>query len=207
MINELGAATARLLGIDGPWIFVVDGVRRVVGAGKWSEAEAIYSEVRRQVLSRLRKSAEFDLDLNFRVEDGVVSGELVARGPEQDRTQVQIVLVEKGVVFPGATGVVVHRMLARAPLTGNPEGLAWYPIFEEMTVPFERSLEDVRRENERYLDDFSAGGGGIVRKLSLSIDPSQVRVVAVVRDIVTGRVHQAIFAEPENLAELEKEGR
>ncbi len=206
LINELGAATAKLLSVSDPWIFVVDGVRRLAGAGKWSEAELLYTDVRKQVLARLEKPADHDLDLWFTIEDGVVRGELIANGPDDEAAVVQIVLAEKGVLFPGSTGVVVHRMLARASLVGSPEGIEWYPILGEMTVPFELSLEAVSERNEAYLDDFCAQGGGIVRKLSLSIDPAEVRVVAIVRDSRTGRVHQAICIEPDNLAELEEDG-
>jgi hypothetical protein len=207
LINELGEATARLLGVRDPWIFVVDGVKRLVGAGKWSDAEALYSDVRKQVLTRLLRPSDFELELHFTVKGDTLRGELVARGPDENRNQVHLVLAEKGVLFPGSTGVVVHRMLARAELTGKAEGIPFYPILGEMTVPFELSLDGIRERNEQYLDEFCAGGGGIVRKLSMSIDPGQARVVAIIRDSLTGRVSQAICVEPENLAELEGEGR
>jgi len=203
LMNELAFATARLTGAARPGVFLVDGLSALNGQGKWSEAEQLYNDVRRQVEDRLDKPADYDLELSFTVEGGVVRGELLATGPDDGAAIVQIVLAEKGVLFPGTTGVVVHRMVARASLVGEAKGIEWYPLFGEMSVPFELSLESVRERNEEFLGRWCAKGGGIVRKLSMSIDPAQVRVVAIVRDSISSRVHQAICVEPDNLSELE----
>ncbi len=112
-------------------------------------------------------------------------------------------MAEKGVLFPGTTEVVVHRMLARAALTGSVRGLEWEPVEGEMRIPFEVALADVRAANEEYLDQLCEQTDGVVRKLSMSIDPAQVRFVAHLRDRLTGRVLQAAVAEPSNLLELE----
>jgi hypothetical protein len=203
LINELGTFTAQLLEVPGPWMHMVDGYRQGPGSGRWSDAEGIYNEVRKIVLSRLKKEAEFDLGLNATVIDGVVKGELVVHGEARKRTQVQIVLAEKGVLFPGKTEVIVHRYLARAALTKSVAGIDWNPVDGQMTIPFEVSLDDIRAENERYIDELCAETGGLVRKLSMTIEPAQVRFIAHLRDRSTGRVLQAITAEPSNLAELE----
>lgn len=203
LMNELAFATAKLTGAAHPGVFVVDGLRALNGRGKWSEAELLYNDVRRQVVDRLDKPADYDLELSFTVEDGVVRGELIGNGPDDGAAIVQIVLAEKGVLFPGTSGVVVHRMVARGSLVGDAKGIEWYPLFGEMRVPFELSLESVREQNEEFLDGWCAQGGGIVRKLSMSIDPAQVRVVAIVRDSISSRVHQAICVDPDNLSELE----
>ncbi|MCB9913976.1 MAG: hypothetical protein H6828_02365 [Planctomycetes bacterium] len=206
LIDELGTYTAAELNVPGPYVHSIDGVRQADGAGKWSDAEKIYNDVRKHVMDRLREPSDFEMELHGRVEDGVVKGELVVRGEARKKTLVQVVLAEKGVLFPGTTEVVVHRMLARGPLLGDVEGIDWEPVDGEMRIPFERSLADVRAENEAYLDELCAETEGIVRKLSLDIDPLQVRFVAHLRDARSGRVLQAALAEPENLAALE-EGR
>ena len=205
LIEELGVFTAEKMSLPGPWVHVVDGLRQGPGAGKWSDAEGIYNDVRKHVLDRLTEPADFELELTGSVVDGLVQGELVVRGEPRKKTSVQTVLAEKGVLFPGTTEVVVHRMLARAALTGVVEGLDWAPVDGEMRIPFEVSLQDVRDQNERYLDELCTETGGIVRKLSLDIDPAQVRFVAHLRDQRSGRVLQAAVAEPSNLAELEGE--
>ncbi len=203
LINELAEFSAEEMNVEGPWLYVVDGIRKSDGAGKWSDAEEIYNKVRKNVLDRLTDEADYEMELSGRVDHGVVKGELVVHGKPRRKTHVQIVLAEKGVLFPGSTEVIVHRMLARAALTGAVEGIEWAPEEGVMTIPFEVSLADVRAANEDYLDELCAQTGGIVRMLSMSIDPAQVRFVAHLRDIRSGRVLQAIVAEPENLAELE----
>ncbi len=203
LINELGEHTASLLGLPGPWVHVVDGRGQQPGAGKWSDAEGVYNAVREAVLARLPKKAKFECELTGAVEDGVAKGELIVRGEPRKNTLVQIVLAEKGVLFPGSTEVVVHRMLARAALTGSVEGVEWNPTDGVMTIPFEVALADIRTANDAYLDELCRQTDGIVRKLSMTIDPSQVRFVAHLRDSRSGRVLQAAVSEPTNLSELE----
>lgn len=203
LINELALHTSQLIGVPGPWVHIVDGRAEKKGAGKWSDAEAIYNEVRKSVLGRLVKESKFEMELTGLVEEGIVKGELIVRGDARKKTRVQIVLAEKGVLFPGTTEVVVHRMLARAALTGDVAGVEWAPVDGAMTIPFEMPLSDVRQANNDFLDNLCEDTGGIVRKLSMTIDPAQVRFVAHLRDSRSGRVMQATFAEPTNLAELE----
>lgn len=192
LITEMGEIVAERLAIDGPWVYAIDGTRRAPGAGKWSDAEGIYERVRAQVKNRLLEPTEFELELTGKIEEGRVSGELVVRGPERSRTNVQVVLAEQRVLFPGKTEVVVHRMVARAPLTGEALGIDWEPEDGEMRVPFDMSLAEISARNEAYIDEVSADTGAIVRKLSLSIDPTQACLVAFVRSRSTGTVLQAI---------------
>lgn len=208
LINELAEDTAALLGVPGPWVHVIDGVDNATGAGTWSDAEKIYNEIRDLVTARLDGPSKFEMELEGSVEGGVCKGTLVVRGNARRKTRVQIILAEKGVLFPGSTEVFVHRFLARAALTGSTDGIEWDPDDEDkMEIPFEVSLEDIRAENEAYLDELCESTGGVVRKLSMSIDPAQVRFVGTVRDSRSGRVLQAIAVEPTNLAELEEAGR
>ena len=203
LINELGQYTAEDGNVPGPWVYRVDGFLNAEGAGKWSDAEKIYNAVRLHVLDRLKEPAEFEFELSGEVKDGVARGELIVRGEPRSHINVQIVLAEKGVLFPGKTEVVVHRMLARGALTGSPQGIPWDPVDGEMRIPFEVALADLRAANETYIDELCEETGGIVRKLSMAIDPAQVRFVAHLRDNRGGFVLQAAVAEPKNLSELE----
>jgi hypothetical protein len=204
LINELGQFTAEKLGVGGPWMHFVDGFIEGPGFGHWSDGEGIYNGVRKSVLGRLTEPSDFELELNATMEDGVAKGELIVRGDARKLTRVQIVLAEKGVLFPGKTEVIVHRYLARAALTGVVKGLEWKPVDGQMKIPFEMALADIEAANDAYIDELCAETGGLVRKLSMSIDPAQVRFIAHVRDAGTGRVLQANVAEPSNLAELEE---
>ncbi len=204
LINELGQFTAKQLGVRGPWVHRVDGFHEGSGAGRWSDAEGVYNEVRKIVLERLTEPSDYEFELTATVLDGVAKGELIVRGEARKGARVQVVLAEKGVLFPGKTEVIVHRYLARAALTESVEGVEWAPVDGQMKIPFEVSLADIRKANDTYIDELCAATGGLVRKLSMSIEPAQVRFVAHLRDGSTGRVLQAIAAEPSNLAELEE---
>lgn len=207
LICEMGEIVAERLNIEGPWVYAIDGTRRATGAGKWSDAEGIYEGVRGQVMQRLQESSEYEMQLEGRIEDGQLQGELFVRGPERSRTNVQVVLAEKHVLFPGKSEIVVHRMLARAPLTGEALGIEWDPTDGEMRVPFDISLASVREENERYIDEVCADSGAIVRKLSMDVNPEQACLVAFVRSRSTGAVLQAIQVDPEVILaeEIEEE--
>lgn len=200
LINELGVRRSEELGVPGPWMFSVDGRSQHPGAGRWSDAESIYNRVRDDALDRLTRKSKFEMELTGRVEEGFVRGELVVGGKARRNTKVQVVLAEKGVLFPGSTEVVVHRMLARAGLT---DSIDWEPEDESMTIPFEMALDAIRLENEAYIDDLCSTTGGMVRKLSMAIDPAQIRFVAHVRDSFNGHTLQAISVEPENLEDLQ----
>ena len=52
-------------------------------------------------------------------------------------------LAERGVLFPGKSKVVIHRMLARGSMTGSLDGVVWKPEEGEMRIPFSRSLKDI----------------------------------------------------------------
>ena len=196
LINEMGEIVAERLNVGGPWEYVIDGLKRAPGAGKWSEAEGIYDAVREAVRAQLTDPTDFELELDGTIEDGRVVGELVVRGPERRRTNVQVVLAERRVLFPGKSEVVVHRMLARGPLTGEPLGIEWEPVDGEMRVPFDVALVDLSAENERYIDEVCAESGAIVRKLSLEVEPKEAVLVAFVRSRTTGAVQQAIQVDP-----------
>jgi hypothetical protein len=203
LICEMGEIVAERLRVDGPWVYAIDGIGRAPGAGKWSDAEGIYGAVRSKVLQNLLEPSDFELELDGHIEDGRVHGELVVRGPERRRTSVQVVLAERRVLFPGTTEVVVHRMLARGSLTGEPLGLSWVPTDGEMRVPFDRELASFRAGNEAYIDEVCAESEAIVRKLSMDVDPAEAVLVAFVRSSSTGAVLQAIQVDP-TMAEEER---
>ena len=198
MVNEISAVAAQRLGIDRPVYHIVNGVKRGPGAARWRQGEAVYNDVRKTVLEELDKESEHGLSLEARVGADVVSGTLTVEGPDQDRNlSVFLVLAEKGVLFPGKTEVVIHRMVARAALADSLEGIDYSPVEGRMQIPFSRSLSEASAANAAYLDELESSGGGGVVRMSLAIDPEQVRIVAFLRDADTGEVVQAIQVDPE----------
>jgi hypothetical protein len=101
-----------------------------------------------------------------------------------------LVLAEKGAISPGLGATVVHRMVARAALTGSVFGAAWRPEDGKMVLPFERSLDQIVADNVAFLDDYEQSGGSPASRLSTGMAKDQLVVVAIVRDPGGRRVDQ-----------------
>ena len=218
LVNELAIARAAAVGGADPNVQLVDGISAQPGAGKWRDAEKIYDRARKAILTQLRVETDFELDMEVSYvpadpkamgpgqSAGRIKGWVSLEGPGDADLRVHAVLAERGVLFPGASGVVVHRMVARAELleaiSGDQGGVVWEPDDEFMEIPFDVSLDSVRAANEACLDRLMDEGAGTVRKLSMAPDPRQLVVVAFVIDARTGAVKQALVIEPDGLEEL-----
>ena len=199
LCTALGASRAARVGAGGPTAIVTDGVRRSAGAGRWRDAEAIAKLARREIEGRLARPTDWELGLEGSLEGGTVRGALDVLGPTEADRNLVVVLTERGVLFPGKTGVVVHRHLARAALTA-PGGVGWDPVDGYQRVEFEVALETVTRGLEEHLDELARTGVGTTVRVSTRLDPAQVGLAAWVEDAVTGEVLQAaqLFLGPED---------
>lgn len=217
LVNDLALARAAELGGTGPDRQIIDGIIPQPGAGKWRDAEEIYDRTRKAVLLQLKMGTDFELDMEVEyvapdpnamgpASSGRIAGWVSLEGPEDADLSVHCILAERGVLFPGGSGVVVHRMVARAELlsgtTGDQDGALWEPENEFMEVAFDMGLDSVQAANEACLDRLMNEGAGTVRKLSMKLDARQLMVVAFVKDNATGEVLQALVVEPEGLEEL-----
>jgi hypothetical protein len=218
LTNDLALTRAEELGITEPNVQVVDAIGGHPGAGKWRDAEKIYDRTRKAILERLTSdvSDEFELDLTVEYiapdeqnPAGRIAGWVALDGPEYLDMHVHCVLAERGVLFPGASGVVVHRMVARAELlaeqSGDQHGALWEPDAGSMEITFDVGLHTIQANNEACLDRLMEEGAGTVRKLSMELDPRQLVVVAFVRDDGSGEIMQAVVVEPDGLEELRKQ--
>ena len=160
------------------------------GAGKWRDAEAIYEKNRGIILERLSQATDWSLSVEAVLEEGTLSGMLECMGPSEYDRALVIVLAERGVLFPGKTGVIVHRHLARAELTPS-GGLDWDPVDGFQEVPFQISLGDLKADQVAYLDDLAAAGVGATSRVSTGIDGNQVTIVAWAENVLTGEVLEA----------------
>ena len=224
LTNELAMARAATLGGLGPNVQVIDGVGMQPGAGKWRDAETIYSRVKKAITKSLLRETEFVLDVEARLEpamgpgSGRVTGTITLDGPSLDedgdpQVALQVVLAERKVLYPGKSGVVIHRMVARAELTGGceelgPQGGVIFDSDDDfLELDFQADLDSIRLANEATLEELIDGGAGPVRRLSMELDPTQLVLVAFVRDLATGQVHHALVFEPDGVAELREEQR
>ena len=199
MMNPYSQYLKEFYGVDGPVYFKIAGVRNTPGAARWRQAEAAYEQGRVAINDFLMREPQVNVALNARLENGRVKGEVTVT-PSEGMTisegrelRVQVVLAERGVLYPGKAKVVVHRMVVRGALTGSFEGERYRG--GTLNVKFDKSLAEIQAENERYLTEFEAAGGGIATRLSMRIDPRQVAVVAFARDMGTYEVLQAAYWE------------
>jgi len=207
LCTSLGASRAAQLGVEGPYVHVIDGVAQGPGAARWRQAEGVYNAVKARILRRLQTDSEYEIEGDARVESGRATGTISLTGLGVEGPVLRVVLCERGVLFPGKTGVVVHRYLARAELT-PPGGLAYVEDEDGWcTFEFDASLADLTSSLEQHLDQLEADGVGSCVRLSTTIAPEEVRIVAWVEDPLTGESHQVALIEPMTPEREEAESR
>ena len=192
LVNDLAVRTAMQRGVplDRPVVHILDGTVQAPGAARADQKEAVYNELRRAILERLLVPSSHELGLDLKVEGERVSGQVHVKGPATAGLKLHVVLAERGVLFPGKSKVVIHRMLARAALVAA-EGVPLTFEGEEATVPFEATLSGITAETEAFLARLAAEGRGAAGRMSTRIDPDQITVVAFLRD-AGGAVVQAV---------------
>ena len=118
LTNELAQQAADAYGAA-PAVQIVNGTRKFEGYGHVRDAEKIYRAGRETTLAALSEESEFDLKLAASVAGDKLAGKLTITGPEGADARIQIVLAERGVLYPGKSKVVIQRMVARAALVGK----------------------------------------------------------------------------------------
>jgi hypothetical protein len=204
LINSLSMHTADTYGRVAPTYTKINGTATGPGAGRWRHAEKIYNQNRELVLAALEEPSSYTITATAAVNGDAVSGTVVAKGPADPDLVLQVVLVERGVLYPGKGKVVVHRMVARAALTDTIEGLRFKPKDGTMTFKFEKGLDAIRKANESYLQAYERDTHKSATRLSTRIDPRQVSVVAFLRDSLNLEVLQAVHVDA-TVAEPAKE--
>lgn len=197
LVNDLAIRTAKRRGVEKPVVHVFNGLDKGPGAARSDQKEALYNRVRQKLLEELKKPSRWKLTLDATVKDGVVAGVARIEGPERKGLTLQLVCAERGVLFPGKSKVVIHRMVARGVLTETLAGAAYEPKDGVMEVPFRRNLADIAKANADWLDDFERRGGGTVPRMAVRIDPEQVTIVAYLVG-ASGQVVQAAQLDPQD---------
>ncbi len=197
LVTPLAEHMAQWLGVRGPMVQVVDGVLSAPGLGKHRHAERIYEATRDAVVGRLERWTPFEIDATVGQQERTLRGNVVVRGPRRERGQnkffVQVVVAERGVVFHGSSGVVIHRMVARGlATTESLDGVVYQPDQQgEFEFDFVRPLADLEAENNAHLDRLEAGQTAGRTRMGLRIEPKSVEVIVLVRDASSGEVAQA----------------
>lgn len=200
LVTPLGQFMAGWLGVRGPVVQVVDGSINAPGSGKHRDAEKVYEQTRGAVVSRLKQSTPITVSTEARIDGKSISGEITIQGPPIDSDAdldlkplvVQVVVAERGVVYHGSSGVVIHRMLARGLATdGRLDGVAFLPDDDgKLVFSIDRKLTDLEAENTTFLDSLEEGQTKGGTRMGLRIDPNSVEIIVVVREAESGKVVQ-----------------
>ncbi|MDP6444207.1 MAG: hypothetical protein QF805_10490, partial [Pirellulaceae bacterium] len=164
LVTPLALHMSNWLNATAPNVQVVDGRRRAPGAGRHRHAEQIYEATRDAVIAQLRDASPITISGDAKVSDEHVRGKIVVQLPALDQFDeasttsplvLQIVIAERGVVFHGSSGVVIHRMVGRGLATrGSLNGVAVKPNFDgRFEVSFDRDLAELAAENADRNDE------------------------------------------------------
>jgi hypothetical protein len=209
LVNELAQHTADFYGVP-PAIQLINGIRSFPGQGHLSDAESIFHQGREAILASLKEKSDFKLELTSSIEGDKIVGalqvtHLSAGDVSKASATVQIVLAERGVLYPGKSKIVIQRMVARAALTGRLEGIPFEPKDGRMTIPFFRSLTAIARANVDYLKEIEATGAGTAQTFVAKMDSRQLTVVAYIRDGRSKKILQAIQVNPKSLQDKKRD--
>ncbi|MBI4879700.1 MAG: hypothetical protein HY812_08595 [Planctomycetes bacterium] len=197
LMNPLSLRAAERFFVQSAPTAVIDGSEEIDAGGGESEVEEVYRRYRAAVTAVLETSAQHRLQAKARLEDDVLRGSVEVAGPADPALQLEIVLAEKTVLFPGKNKIVLPCMVARAALTPGAEGVRFAPEGGRQVVEFSRSLSAVGDELAAHLEEYEAGHRADFTLRPTRIDPEQVTVVAILRNRFTQEVRQTVQIEPE----------
>jgi hypothetical protein len=192
--NALSVRAANRLA-RGRWAFCVDGHRIVNGAMEYHQADQGYDILKKFVTRTLGAPSDYKIQVEAQLSGDRVVGSTSVHGPHTDDVHVEVILAEKGVLYPGLGATVVHRMVARAPLTDSLDGVALDPAKEMTKVAFGRSLAAIEKANRKFLDEYEEKARSIATRLSVGMARDQLVVIVCLRDQGTGDVLQAAQAD------------
>jgi len=169
------------------------------GVGRYRQGEKIYEAIRDVVADQLKQPTKIQIEAKGTVRKGRVAGQVVIQGPPPNADDlssglvIQVVIAERGVVFHGSSGVVIHRMVARGLATeGSLDGVRYTPDANgRCEITFGRELTELVTNNKVHLDSLAKGKASGNTRIGLRIDPKSVEIVVVVREVISGKVAQA----------------
>lgn len=200
LVNEFAQHTAEFYGVP-PTVQLVNGSWSFPGEGHRSDAEALFNEGRDVIRRSLKEKSDFQLELTSAIEDDDIVGSLKVTNlspgdtPKKPPT-VQIVLAERGVLYPSKSKIVIQRMVVRAALTNQFDGIPFEPKDGQMIIPFSRSMTDIIWRNIGHMKTLESKEAGMAQTFAAEMDPRQLTVVAFVRDGDSKKILQAIQIDP-----------
>ena len=189
IMNEVSMAAGERS--NGRPVFMIDGRPALRGALEYYQADSSYDAGRKAINARLGLESDFEVDVDAKIKDGVITGTAIVDGPSRRGLVVQILLAEKGVLYPGMGATVVHRFVARAFLTKDLEGEMFVSKPDGMRVPFSRSIADIVKANRTFLEAYEKKNNVDATRLSVDIATDQLALIVVLRNAISNEVLQA----------------
>ncbi len=174
-------------------MFVVNGRPAADGVLPYFKADAVYDALKPMITRAIARPSKVEIDGRVHLEGARIRGEIRVRSQTGGSGRLEVILVEKAVLYPGLGGAVIHRMVARGALTAELEGVPLDLSDGPETVPLDVDLKSVVAENRAFLEAYEEGGGSSATRLSLAMDPKNLAVIAVLRAPGSRRVLQAAY--------------
>jgi tetratricopeptide (TPR) repeat protein len=175
---------------------VMDGVVALPPAARARDKQAAYDAIKVSATARLQRGSDHAITIDAKADATGIRAQVAVLGPALEHAIVQVLLVERGVLFPGKSRVVIHRNVARAALTTEPDGAPFAPTDERMELTCERTWESIATELTTFLDRREADGAARVSRHAARVDPRQASIVVILRDRESGAVMQAAQVDP-----------
>ncbi len=181
--------------VNGRPAFILDGQPAAPGGLPFFETDGLYDRMRDGIVQMLARPTPYELDGQVAVEEGRVKGVVDVDGDQGVDVRLELILVERSVLYPGLGGAVIHRMLARGHLTSQVGGEILATGSPGRAVAFDVALDDIVARNRAFLEDYEKGGGSSATRLSLEMDPNELGIVAILRSAGGRRVLQSAWFE------------
>jgi hypothetical protein len=196
LVNPLSMHMWETFGSRG-LVHKIDGEIDAPPRGLVKHKEEIFDVCKGAITKELGRASKYTFEVTAKADVTGVRGKVVVKGPAVEDAIVQVLLVERGVLFPGKSKVVIQRSVARASLTSAVGGVPFVLANDAMTIDFDRTFESIQTENRLFLEDEMRKGAAVVPTFATRIDPRQASVVVLLRERDTGGVMQAIQIDPE----------
>ncbi len=194
-VAALDAARERNESMDALAGFV-DGVVPIPPGAPARFKAKVFDAYKSAVMSRIDLPTDYTIELTGEANARGLTGRVVVRGEQRPDVHLEILLVERGVLFPGKSKVVIQRNVVRAHLLGDGEGEPLAIKQGTMTVPFSAVFADVQKANADFLEAQEKAGKARTPRSPVRIDPRQATIVALVRNAGSGEVYQAAKLVP-----------
>jgi len=166
-----------------------NGTPQAGGGGGMANSESKFNEYRGIIDDLLKEKSEIKVTGSAKRTGEKVSISVGVDGVAEpgDNMKVRILLVEEKVRYAGSNGMRFHHQVVRAMPGGGPAGTAL--VAKSTKVGADVDLVELRKELNKYLDDFSAERS--FPNPDRPMDMAHLAIIALVQDDKTGEILNA----------------